>query len=82
MPRRLSPEKLAEARECYAIFGHRGGIPISELGHALSALGINTTNEELRKIVNSIGSPPTVNFDLFKVCTFCFKMESANKLYS
>lgn len=67
MPRRLSPAKLAEARECYAIYGHKGGIPIAELGNALRALGINTTNSEMRKIVADIGSPPSVNFDLFQV---------------
>lgn len=67
MPRRLSPDQLAEAKECYAIFGNRGGIPIGELGNALRALGINTSNAEIRNIVTGIGSPPTVNFDLFKV---------------
>lgn len=66
MPRRLSPAKLAEARECYAIYGHKGGIPIAELGNALRALGINTSNSEMRGIIADIGSPPTVNFDLFQ----------------
>ncbi|XP_045126819.1 calmodulin-like [Portunus trituberculatus] len=66
MPRRLSPSKLAEARECYAIYGNRGGIPTSELGNALRALGINTTRAEMRAIVESIGSPSSVNFDLFQ----------------
>ena len=67
MPRRLTPAKLAEARECYAIYGNRGGIPIGELGNALRALGINTTNAEMRAIIADIGSPPSVNFDLFNV---------------
>uniref|UniRef100_A0A0P4WIJ8 EF-hand domain-containing protein n=1 Tax=Scylla olivacea TaxID=85551 RepID=A0A0P4WIJ8_SCYOL len=65
MPRRLSPSKLAEAKECYAIYGNKGGIPTSELGNALRALGINTTKSELRTIVTDIGSPSSVNFDLF-----------------
>lgn len=67
MPRRLSPDQLKEAKECYAIFGNRGGIPIGELGNALRAMGVNTSNAEMRAIVADIGSPPTVNFDLFKV---------------
>ncbi|KAG0727275.1 Calmodulin [Chionoecetes opilio] len=66
MPRRLSPAKLAEARECYAIYGQKGGIPIAELGNALRALGINSTNSELRNIIADIKSPPSVNFDLFQ----------------
>lgn len=64
---RHSKAFLAEAKECYSIYGRRDGIPISELGNALRSLGVNPTNLELKNIIAEIGSPPSVNYDMFMV---------------
>ncbi|KAK8388297.1 hypothetical protein O3P69_020357 [Scylla paramamosain] len=64
MPR-LSQAQIAEAKECYSIYGRRDGIPISELGNALRSLGINPTNAEIKSIVAEIGSPTSVDYEMF-----------------
>lgn len=67
MPRKLTPEQISEAKECYAIYGSKGGIPIRDVGTALRSLGINPTNAEIKGLVAEIGSPPSINFDTFMV---------------
>ncbi|KAK4323547.1 hypothetical protein Pmani_005779 [Petrolisthes manimaculis] len=65
MPRKLTAEQISEAKECFAIYGNKGGIPIRDLGTALRSLGINPTNSEIKDLVADIGSPPSINFDTF-----------------
>ena len=63
----LNKSQIAEAKECYSIYGRRDGIPIAELGNALRSLGINPTNAEIKNIIVEIGSPPSVNYEMFMV---------------
>lgn len=67
MPRRLTPAEVSEAKECFSIFGNKGAIPIADLGTALRSLGVNPTNQEIKNLIQEIGSPQAVNLDTFMV---------------
>ncbi|XP_071529917.1 uncharacterized protein [Panulirus ornatus] len=65
MPRNLSPAQISEAKECFAIYSREGKMPIGDLGKALRSLGINPTNSDIKKLIAEIGSPSSLNFDIF-----------------
>ncbi|XP_068241946.1 calmodulin-like [Palaemon carinicauda] len=65
MPRRLTADEESEARECFAIFGKDGKMPIKDLGTALRSLGVNPTNSEVQALAAELGNPRTVDYETF-----------------
>ncbi|XP_053643044.1 calmodulin-like [Cherax quadricarinatus] len=81
MPRELTPAQISEAKECFAIYGKDGRLPIQDLGNALRSLAINPSNAEIKNLIQEIGSPSSINFDTFmSLLSRDFTVETAEEL--
>ena len=67
MPRRLSPEELTSARECFAIYSSQQRLHRDNLGKALRSVGANPSNQDIQKIVHELRLPDKLTFDDFLV---------------
>ncbi|ROT80695.1 putative calmodulin-like [Penaeus vannamei] len=71
MPRKLRPEEMKEAKECFSIFALNGAIPIDSVGNALRSMARNPSNAEVKALVQELGNPPgSASRPLFSSQTF------------
>ncbi|XP_037786655.1 calmodulin-like [Penaeus monodon] len=65
MPRKLRPEEMKEAKECFSIFALNGAIPIDSVGNALRSMARNPSNAEVKALVQELGNPAGISLETF-----------------
>ncbi|CAL4111937.1 unnamed protein product [Meganyctiphanes norvegica] len=65
MPRKLTKEEMAEAQECFSIYQNNNKMQTSDLGNALRSVGINPSEEDVKKVIHELGNPPTIPLETY-----------------